>query len=76
MYTPALFEAKPVSKHQSAVARGLARRGANRLGRRWATGLVPIVGIAYAGYDARRTIDRVLLRPTEQSDGRAAVASR
>ena len=42
---------------------GLARRGANRLGRRWATGLVPVVGVAYAGYDARRTVDRVLERP-------------
>jgi hypothetical protein len=44
-------------------ARGLARRGATRIARRWAAGLVPVVGIVYAGYDARRTIDRVLLRP-------------
>ena len=59
----ALFDIRGGSQRTASVARGLARRGANRLGRRWAAGLVPIVGIAYAGFDARRTVDRVLRLP-------------
>jgi hypothetical protein len=58
----ALFD-EPQRADRGYLARRLARRGASRIGRRWATGLVPVVGIVYAGYDARRTIDRVLLRP-------------
>jgi hypothetical protein len=33
------------------------------LGRRGAGGLVPVAGVAYAAFDARRTVDRVLERP-------------
>jgi hypothetical protein len=61
----ALFDDRPRSDPRKTVTGRLARRGANRIARRWAAGLVPVVGIAYAGYDARRTIDRVLLRPTD-----------
>jgi hypothetical protein len=58
----ALFDDRtPLQRRVSADS--LARRGASRIARRWTAGLVPVVGIAYAGYDARRTIDRVLLRP-------------
>jgi hypothetical protein len=59
----ALFDV-PQDRHRGrSAARWVARRGTARLARRWTAGLVPIVGIAYAGYDARRTVDRVLLRP-------------
>ena len=69
----ALFDAKQGSKRGQAAAKGLARRGATRIARRWAAGLVPVVGIAYAGYDARRTIDRVLLIPTGEATERAGL---
>lgn len=69
----ALFDAKQGSKRGQAAAKGLARRGATRIARRWAAGLVPVAGIAYAGYDARRTIDRVLLIPTGEARERAGL---
>ena len=50
--------------HQRA-ARTLGRQAATRMGRRWAAGLVPVIGIAYDGWDAQRTIDRVLALPVE-----------
>jgi hypothetical protein len=59
----ALFDAQRHPRRGAAVASGLARRGTTRLARRWTAGLVPVVGIAYAGYDARRTVDRVLDLP-------------
>jgi hypothetical protein len=58
----ALFD-EPQRSDRRYSARRLARRGATRIGRRWAAGLVPVAGIVYAAHDARRTIDRVLLRP-------------
>lgn len=45
------------------VTQSLARRGARRLGRRWAAGLVPVVGVAYDGWDAQRTIARITALP-------------
>jgi hypothetical protein len=65
----ALFDDRPSSARKNPVAGRLARRGATRIARRWAAGLVPVVGIAYAGYDARRTIDRILLRPIPNLPG-------
>lgn len=59
----ALFDARRPAHRGPAVAAGLARRGTTRLARRWTAGLVPVIGIAYAGYDARRTVDRVLELP-------------
>jgi hypothetical protein len=59
----ALFDAQERSKRGKALGDGLARRGATRLARRWAAGLVPVVGVAYAGRDATRTVDRVLRLP-------------
>ena len=61
----ALFDAdaRRGSRRRKASALGLARRGATRIARRWAAGLVPVVGIAYAGHDARRTVDRILQLP-------------
>jgi len=48
--------------HQKAT-RALGRQAATRMGRRWAAGLVPVIGIVYDGWDAQRTIDRVLALP-------------
>ncbi len=50
--------------HQKA-ARTLGRRAVTRVGRRWAAGLVPVLGIVYDGWDAQRTIDRVLALPVD-----------
>jgi hypothetical protein len=46
-----------------SLARRLAKGGAARLGTRWAIGAIPVVGIVYGGYDASRTMDRVLRLP-------------
>jgi hypothetical protein len=46
------------------AVRLMGRRAATRMGRRWAVGLVPLVGVAYDGWDARRSIDRALALPT------------
>ena len=59
----ALFDAGGRSKRGKVLGDGLARRGATRLARRWTAGLVPIIGVAYAGRDATRTVDRVLRLP-------------
>jgi len=48
---------------QRRVATALVRRGATRMGRRWAFGLIPVVGVAYDGWDAQRTIARVAALP-------------
>lgn len=47
------------------TTRAVGRRVASRVGRRWAYGLVPVLGIFYDGWDAQRTIDRVLELPTQ-----------
>ena len=49
----------PDASPQMRVATALARGGAKRMGRRWAAGLVPVVGVAYDGWDAQRTVARV-----------------
>jgi hypothetical protein len=59
----ALFDGPRRSWRGTPVPGGFARRGATRFARRWTAGLVPVIGIAYAGHDARRTVDRVLQRP-------------
>ena len=47
------------------AARSLGRQAANRIGKRWAAGLVPVVGVVYDSWDANRTIDRVLQLPLD-----------
>ena len=47
------------------AARRLGRQAANRIGKRWAAGLVPVVGVLYDSWDANRTIDRVLQLPVD-----------
>jgi hypothetical protein len=47
------------------AARTLGRQAANRVGKRWAAGLVPVIGIVYDSWDAQRTIDRVLPLPLD-----------
>jgi hypothetical protein len=47
------------------AARTLGRQAANRVGKRWAAGLVPVIGIVYDSWDAQRTIDRVLQLPLD-----------
>lgn len=47
------------------AVRSLGRQAANRIGKRWAAGLVPIVGVVYDSWDAHRTIDRVLQLPLD-----------
>ena len=69
----ALFDVHDRVRRGRAVGKRLARKGATRLARRWTAGLVPVVGIAYAGHDARRTVDRVLGSPWRNRD---AVRSR
>jgi hypothetical protein len=43
----------------------LGGRTVSRIGRRWAAGLVPVIGVVYDGWDARRSIDRVLRLPLD-----------
>lgn len=43
----------------------LGSQAVSRMGRRWAAGLVPVIGVVYDGWDARRTIDRVLRLPLD-----------
>jgi hypothetical protein len=54
------------------LVRQVAEGGARRLGTRWAVGAVPIVGIAYGGFDAARTVDRVLRLPLPPADEASA----
>ena len=59
----AMFGAVDTSSGVTPVIRKVATGGVRRLGRRWAVGLIPVFGIAYGGFDAARTVDRVLRLP-------------
>jgi hypothetical protein len=43
-----------------ALIRRVAKSGAARLGTRWVIAAIPVFGIVYGGFDASRTVDRVL----------------
>jgi len=41
------------------ISRTAAQQTAGRMTRRWAKGVVPVVGIGYAGWDAQRTVAEI-----------------
>ena len=64
----AMFGAVDASSGASSLIRQVAHRGARRLGTRWVIGAIPLLGIAYGGVDAARTVDRVLRLPLPPAD--------
>ena len=63
MFGPTEDSTGPVS-----LVRRVAEGGARRLARRWAVGAVPVFGIVYGGFDASRTVDRMLRLPLPPRD--------
>ena len=66
----AMFGTMDDSSGGLPLIRRVAEGGARRLGTRWAVGAIPIFGIAYGGFDAARTVDRVLALPLPSSQDR------